>query len=176
MDVAESCFTSVKCEEAFQAVKKAPTDLHCTYICVTEQEGLQFLSKHLTLIHVTSLPFPLKDLRMTASKIGEKVVEECHPGDSSVGGIDCQPRISDTGEAKHIIEDHRSGLHIAVRMLVLPVTYSFSQDDVHIPEGTMVITSLDKFRRVKLVSAGPGSQAVTTYYFNPELFQNTVPC
>ena len=67
----------------------------------------------------TSLPFPPNDLMKTALKTGEKVLDEYHLAGSRVGVIDCQTQSSDKGEVKCSIEDHSSGLHIAVRMLVL---------------------------------------------------------
>jgi hypothetical protein len=172
VDVVQSCFTLAVCKEGFQAVKNASEGLRCTYICVTKQEGLHLLSEHLKLTQVTSpsvdataLPFPPnpKDL-VERDLIGEKVIEEYHPEGSRVCVIGCPTCSSDKGGVKCTIEDHSSGLYIAVGMLVLSGTYSFSRHDANMSEKTMVITSLDEFQGFNFVSASPGSQTGIMYY------------
>ena len=70
---------------------------------------------------------------------------------------------------KCIIKDPNSDLQFAVVLLVLSDTYLLSNDSERLPEGLIVITSLNEFEGKNFLSASPNSQVGIMDYFDPTL-------
>ena len=76
------------------------------------------------------------------------MVNEGHQVGSRAGVIDCQIHKNEKMKVNCIITDPNSDLDIAVVLLVFTGTYSFSsKDSEQLTKGTVVIMSLDEFKR-----------------------------
>ena len=102
--------------------------------------------------------------------VGRIVVKEGHRLGSQVGVIDCQIHKNEKMKVNCIITDPNSDLDIAVVLLVFTGTYSFSsKDSEQLTKGTVVIMSLDEFKRKDFFSASQNSQVGIMYYFDPRM-------
>jgi len=170
----ESCFQqSIVQIELFQERRKLIEQFQGTYRGVTKQKEwhllLEYLKSNPKPADVKSLPSPSEKLSETALRIGRIFVNECHRVGSTVGVIDCQTHRNDKVDVKCIIKDPNSDLQFAVVLLVLSGTYLLSNDSERLPEGLIVITSLNEFEGKNFLSASPNSQVGIMDYFDPTL-------
>ena len=97
------------------------------------------------------------------------MVNEGHQVGSRVGVNDCQIHKIDKMKVNCIITDLSSNLHIYVVPLVISGTYLLSNDSEQLPQGTIVIMSIDEFKEKHFLSDSKNSQVGIVYYFDPTL-------
>ena len=77
--------------------------------------------------------------------------------------IDCQIHKNEKMKVNCIITDRNSDLHIAVVLLVISGTYLLSNDSEKLPQGTIVIISLDEFKGKHFLSDSENFQVGIMY-------------